>query len=104
MGRFSQASVFERLAPLRQSGDNKDAVKSRRVGLAARFRWRHTCAEALAFEKDEPEESKVSVALRAHNTFQVVSRAAMAAGTMRGRLAALGTNIPPTPYPLPPTT
>ena len=54
--------------------------------LATRFRWRHACAEALAFGNDDVEEVKVSVAVRAHNTFAVVARAAMALGKMRKHL------------------
>ena len=54
--------------------------------LASRFRWRHACAEALAFGNDDVEEAKVSIAVRAHNTFAVVARAAMALGKMRKRL------------------
>jgi len=53
--------------------------------LASRFRWRHACAEALAFGKDDLEEAEVSTSLRAHNTFAVVARAAMKLGNMRKR-------------------
>ena len=54
--------------------------------LASRFRWRHACAEALAFGKDDEEEAEASISLRAHNTFAVVARAAMKLGNMSKRL------------------
>ena len=53
--------------------------------LASRFRWRHACAEALAFGKDDVKEADVSISLRAHNTFAVVARAALSLGNMRKR-------------------
>ena len=54
--------------------------------LASRFRWRHACAEALAFGKDDEEDAEVSMSLLAHNTFAVVARAAMKLGSLRKRL------------------
>jgi len=111
--RYAQASAFERLALLRQSDSKnarEAAVKSRRGGwrvdvngnvvtkqggkegfneqavhpiLASRFRWRHACAEALAFGKDGMS------AVQAHNTFTAVARAAMSVGSMRRRLGGL---------------
>ena len=51
--------------------------------LASRFRWRHACAEAIAFGKDDVEAAEASISLRAHNTFAVVARAARALSKMR---------------------
>jgi hypothetical protein len=60
------------------SGFNEQAMHP---VLASRFRWRHACAEALAFGKDAPS------AVHAHESFKAVARAAMSVGTMRRRLA-----------------